>query len=361
MRVLSLVDSLQHGGVQRMAVNIANALGDYGIESHLCSIMEKDDLRPLISPKIHYCSFSAASLYSLKAAKQLREYIKVNAIDLIHVHHRALFAVFFSFFLRRDIKVIWHDHYGRQDTRNRPWLIYTLLLNTVDGIISVSHALKNWAIHTMRFPESSVKFIPNFVEPLKETSPEKLSNLPGKTGYRVVCVANFRPHKDHFCLISGFRQILKKYPDAHLLLVGKIEDVNYFREVEKEIERLALKNNISYLGEMLEIYPILIKADIGVLSSASEGLPLALIEYGCSGLPVICTDVGDCSWLIKDKERGLVIRPGASGQLASGLMFLLNNPTQARLFAQNLKDFIKINLNKGEILSQVIDFYRETL
>ena len=361
MRVLNLVDHLHHGGVQRMAVNVANGLSENGIESHLCSILDQGDLSSLVSPEVHYRSFSAASLYSLDAARQLREYIESEAIDLLHVHHRALFTAFFSFLFRQKIKVVWHDHYGRQDVRNRPWLVYALLLTKVDGIISVSHALKNWAVHTMRFPESSVRFIPNFIAPPGNASPEVLPDLPGKAGSRVVCVANFRPHKDHFSLIHGFKAVLEELPNLHLLLVGKIEDENYFRKVKKEIEFLSLNDHVSILGEILDITPVLARSDIGVLSSVSEGLPLALIEYGYSGLPVICTDVGDCSWLIKEKVRGLIMQPGVPEQLASGIRYLCNNPDQARLFTKNLKDFIRTNLNGGEILNQVIRFYDEIL
>ena len=358
MKVLNLVNNLQHGGVQRMALNVANSLPYFGIESHLCTIQDFGDLKTLISDDTIYSTLSASSIYSPLGAKKLLHYCKSFNIDVVHIHHRALFLAFQSFLFNDGFVLIWHDHYGRQDTRTRPWFVYYPLTRVLNGVISVSHPLLNWAIQSMKIPQERVRFIPNFIESPKATPLPGSIELPGESGYRIVCVANFRPHKDHITLLNGFQEVVEKSPRAQLILVGEVEDDHYFRKVEREIERLSLTNHVTNLGKRMDVYNILAGADIGILSSTSEGLPVTLIEYGFMGLPVLCTNVGDCQWLIKNNERGLLIPSKSPQELASGLLKLLNDKTTAKRFGAQLKQFVEHNINNKVIVNEIIDFYK---
>ena len=361
MKVLNLVDHLQHGGVQRMAVNVANSLDQFGVDSHLCSIIEKGELSSLVSNSVKFFSLDAPNIFSLSAAADLRSYCKFNEIDIVHVHHRSLFLAFQSFVFNSRVKLIWHDHYGRQEFRSRPWLVYYLLTRRVDGVISVSHALKDWSVNSMRLSAERVRFIPNYVESTKISSKTSQIHLPGMPGFRIVCVANFRPHKDHFTLLRGLKKLLQNEPQAHLILVGKIENVEYFQNLKSMITEMSLSNNVTNLGERMDVGSILYESDVGVLSSSSEGLPLTLIEYGAASLPVVCTSVGDCPWLIKDHERGLLFQPGSPDELAEKLSKLLNDNHLRKYLGENLNHFVEENLNQNEILQQIMDFYKETL
>ena len=360
MKILNLVDHLLHGGVQRMAVNIANELPKYEIESHLSTILQDGELRPLVQDTVHYFSLSADKIFSPLAVRKLHAYCKENKIEVIHAHHKALYLASQVSFIDKNIKLVWHDHYGRQQYRQRPWLLYYFLTRPVDRVISVSRSLQNWAIESMKIPKENVKFIPNFIDFSEEIEELELS-LPGKPGKRIVCVANFRPHKDHFTLLKGFKNLSLTHPDAHLILVGQVEDQEYYERVEEEIQQLHLENHVTNLGKRMDVHAILRSSDIGLLSSASEGLPLVLIEYGHARLPVLCTDVGDCSWIIEDKKRGIIIPPGKPDDLSSGLVTLLDDPQQAQYYANNLKAFVDRHLNKKAVVEKVIDLYKSCL
>src|SRR5690606_16026478 len=83
-----------------------------------------------------------------------------------------------------------------------------------------------------------------------------------------------------------------------LHLIGENPNSVYSASVLKEIESSCVSHKIYYYGTQSAIIPLLQQADLGVLSSRSEGLPLALLEYGVAGLPVVCTNVGKCAEVI---------------------------------------------------------------
>src|SRR5690606_26722250 len=70
---------------------------------------------------------------------------------------------------------------------------------------------------------------------------------------------------------------------------------------------------------------IIQQATIGVLSSASEGLPLALLEYGLGHLPFVATNVGDCSSVLPDVYHELLVAPKHPEQLAIQLNILISH------------------------------------
>ena len=175
---------------------------------------------------------------------------------------------------------------------------------------------------------------PDLVHPefcLLRWSDAEPGDLPGRVGARIVCVANFRAQKDHLTLLQALALVVQQVSEAHLLLVGASSDQDYFDLVRKEISRLGLNQNVSLLGERQDVSAILLGADIGVLSSVSEGLPLALLEYGMARLATVATAVGQCPEVLDEGRAGILVPPGAPNQLGEALLSLLESRSAARI------------------------------
>ena len=69
-------------------------------------------------------------------------------------------------------------------------------------------------------------------------------------------------------------------------------------------------NSVFIYGSCSDTFNILKLSTIGVLASKSEGLPLALLEYGLANLPVVATNVGDCHRVISNINEGLLVESG---------------------------------------------------
>ena len=95
--------------------------------------------------------------------------------------------------------------------------------------------------------------------------------------------------------------------------------------LKEKIKTLDLSNNVYLYGSKPDISNILSQCQIGILSSKSEGLPIALLEYGLSGLAVIATRVGECEVVIGSDENGILIDPENVLELKKALFNLIED------------------------------------
>ena len=110
--VIQLIDSLNVGGSEVLAVNIANDLLEQGVNSHLCVTRKEGVLFDNLKNKNRYIFVNKTKIIDLKALFSLRRYIKRNEIHIIHAHGSSSFFAICLKFLVPKIKVIWHNHYG---------------------------------------------------------------------------------------------------------------------------------------------------------------------------------------------------------------------------------------------------------
>src|SRR5690606_24656619 len=120
---------------------------------------------------------------------------------------------------------------------------------------------------------------------------------------RIVCIANLRPQKNHKLLLKVAIFCKNKFPDWTFHLFGKDFNDAYSYEIKSYIEKWKLQNTVFFYGTTDNVSAVLNQCDIAVLTSLSEGLPLAILEYGVNSLPVIATNVGDISKIITSEDE----------------------------------------------------------
>ena len=132
-------------------------------------------------------------------------------------------------------------------------------------------------------------------------------------------------HKGIKYLLEGFRMAVDKNPRMHLMLIGGGASPMY----KDMIERMGIENNVTFTGrvdneEMVRIYH---DADILVLptTTLAEGFGMVLIEAAASETPVIGSDVGGISYVIKDLKNGILVKPKSSMEIASAIHKLLDD------------------------------------
>jgi glycosyltransferase involved in cell wall biosynthesis len=138
-----------------------------------------------------------------------------------------------------------------------------------------------------------------------------------------------RPVKDQINLITALHILKKNGFSFKLKLAGGFVDEKYYKQIVNTINSFGLIDKIEFLGEVKDVSGLLFTADIGVISSESEGLPVALLEYGLAGLPVICTDTGQCKEVLGNGSFGMVVPPQNPAALATAIMEMINNKPQA--------------------------------
>lgn len=342
-----------------MAVNLVNMLPRGRYRPHLCTTRREGVLANAIAADVERLRLSRTWRFDMQALRTLARYIDHARIDILHAHGAALFiAVLASRYRPRSV-IVWHDHYGRCLFDDRPVWLYRLAARYVKGVVAVNQVLAAWAHERLGIPKSRIRYIPNFVMPRQD--PEGDLSLPGIAQSRIVCVANFRPEKDHFTLVRALMQVVRVCPTVQLILVGAPVEPKYFSRVQHEIERCGLTQHVSILGPRNDVPAILKACSIGVLSSASEGLPLALLEYGAAGLPVVATGVGQCAEVLAEGTAGLVVPPGEPTELATMLISLLRSAERRVELGARFRQRLEETYSPKAALTRVCEFYEEIM
>jgi glycosyltransferase involved in cell wall biosynthesis len=356
--VMHIIDTLSAAGAERVAVNMVNHLPRQKYVPYLCTTRCDGPLDVLVRADVGRVRLKRKSRRDLAAIARLRRFIRSNKIGILHAHGPSLMIARLAA-IGTDAKILWHAHHGRYALEDRRALHYRMATDGIAGVITVNRELAEWCARRLTVPSRAIWYLPNPVS--LEGSSDAPADLPGTKGSRIICVANFRVEKDHLTLVRAIAQVARKFPAVHLLLVGSISDASYKQSVEKEILALGLQNHISLLGARNDIPALLRQSDIGVLSSASEGLPMSLLEYGAAGLPVVATNVGECSNVLDHGLAGLLVPPGSPDNFAGALTGLLASPERRNELGARFRRRVNDSFSADAAMKQLCDIYDSAL
>jgi glycosyltransferase involved in cell wall biosynthesis len=174
----------------------------------------------------------------------------------------------------------------------------------------------------------------------------------------ILCLANLRPEKNHLMLIRAFNKVAKELPGfkMHLWLAGNVTDTVHVKAVTTLISELQLKEDVTLLGPIQNTSELLGQADIGVLSSTREGLPVSLLEYGMAELPVIVTNVGQCKEVVQDGKCGWVVESRDEKGFTDALSYIIRHPSEAAEKAHKLKKRISSIYGSNHFVFEYVSF-----
>jgi glycosyltransferase involved in cell wall biosynthesis len=141
----------------------------------------------------------------------------------------------------------------------------------------------------------------------------------------VVAVGRLKAPKDPLTLVRALARLPAGSYEA--VLVGEGPDRP---RLAAEIDALGLGDRVRLAGDRRDVPELLAGADVFVLSSASEGMPVSVLEAMAAGLPVVASRVGGIPELVVDGETGLLVDPGRPDRLAAALARLLEDAALRR-------------------------------
>ncbi len=189
-------------------------------------------------------------------------------------------------------------------------------------VFIADHGRKNFLNYYPDLDVSKTKLILNGIEDFTEIEREYISNFKPKKAqvkYSFCCVGTINTRKGHNIIIEALRKVDKKIlPLLHFTFVG---DGPERVKLEDKVRNLNLSENVSFVGvvDNKEVFKYLLKANIYILMSLNEGLPISIIEAMRSGLPVVSTRIAGIPELVNE-TNGIVIEPDSNQ-----LLDILNN------------------------------------
>jgi L-malate glycosyltransferase len=365
IKIIYLVDFLRtvNAGTERQLGHLLTSLPGAGYSVRLISLQDSPFLRDEASrifPDVSFHSLGAkpdisrsfSSLVNLyRLLKRYKPDIvqcffpSSNSIGVIIARLAGVRAVITS---RRDMGY----HLTKKDL-----VLYRIADLFVSRIICNSKAARERAIQlegVSTRPKTVV--INNGIAldgPEREINPDKQS-----TGVTVGIVANLnRQVKRVDIFIRAAAIVNKRFPDVKFWIIG---DGSLRKELESLARSLGLNSSLFFLGRRSDVKDLLHEMAIGVISSDSEGLSNAIMEYMSAGLPVIATNSGGNPELVHDGINGYLFSPDNAGQLAAMVIKVLSDPGSASRMGKAGYRIIQKNFGIEKMLNETTGLY-ETL
>jgi glycosyltransferase involved in cell wall biosynthesis len=205
-------------------------------------------------------------------------------------------------------------------------------LEPVDRVIMVSEAQRR-TYERIGLPADRIATVPNGVRPRDAgLGPERARAELGLDPEApvVLTVGRLTVMKGQRHLVNAVPGLAARFPGLQVVLIGH----GHLREaLERQAADLGVAHVVHLAGHRPEARLLLDAADVFVLPSVNEAMPLALLEAMDAGLPVVATRVFGSAEVVVDGETGLLVPPGDPGALGSALARLLADPRLRRRYA----------------------------
>jgi glycosyltransferase involved in cell wall biosynthesis len=174
-------------------------------------------------------------------------------------------------------------------------------------------------------------------------------------------IANHYPAKDLFTFVRTMDRLINQYgrKDVHFVQIGAPADTT--PEVMALIEQYGLAPYVSFLGFTENASNFIPQFDIGFMSSKLEGIAQFLYECFYHSVPVVTTNAGGAAEIIKQGETGFIAEKGDDASLAKHLVYLLDHPDEARIFADNGNNLLYSQFITPVMAQKTLAVYREVI
>jgi glycosyltransferase involved in cell wall biosynthesis len=306
------------------------------------------------------------SPWHMNAAIKLARTLSGLEINILHSHmfRASLFASPISWLCR--IPIILETCHGREAWRTslvkRNFLIDRFAGCFVDRYIAVSHAAADYLIESKRLPKTKIRVIHNGTDltkfhPSHSVSPDLKKGLGfADSDIVLLSIGRLEPQKGHRVLLDAMVRVRIEFPQARLVCIG---DGSLRDDLERYTGEAGLSESVRFVGFQSDIRDWLALADVSILSSLYEGLPLAAIESLAAERPVVATAVDGTSEVVLDGKTGFTVPAGNSQELAAAVCKTLRDPRAAEGMARAGRRFVMEEFSLPKFIQNTQGFYLE--
>jgi L-malate glycosyltransferase len=326
IRIVFLLQDLYFGGTQRHTLELVRRLNPSRFQAEIWLLMAGDDFLPLAhSWGLPLTWLGRRRFMGPDSLIRLWWRLKTQPVDLL--------------VLLTGVPNIWGRLLGRltqvplivgtwrgtgcPDNNYEKWLwpyAHHFLCNAA--------ALKSMMIERFGVPEDRMTVIHNGVN-LEYFRPAAFPRPPDRQV--VLCIARLVPEKNHETLITAFARVAGRHPEAELWLVG---DGPRQKAIRRLAHGLLSPRQVRLIPGQSDLLPLLRQSSLLALSSVQEGLPNVVLEAMAAGLPVVATEVGGLSEVVKHGETGWLVPPRDVAALADSISQLLGDAAKCAAFGR---------------------------
>lgn len=363
-------DFFSIGGAENFARDFVKFLKDRKVEVRVLttrknffkkkrSFSENIKIVEFYTPEIRFLGtiiyYISLSLYLIFHSKDF------DVIQSFFLKHSSFVSILIGKFLRKKVfcRMECSGKFGDiESLKKLPFSkIFLKVFKMADGIIVLSKEMqKELELH--KFKKEKLFLIPNAVDinkfkPHKEK--EKLREKFGYCGKKIIIfIGRLTEQKGVKYLIESFEKLEIK--EKYLIILG---DGELKETLKNMVFSLGIDDKVLFAGRKKNVLPYLQIADIFVLPSFSEGLPISLLEAMACGLPVIVSKVGGNVDVVEDKINGYLVEPKNVWKLKSAMEDLLKKEKELELMRKRNREKIVKNYSFGVIVEKYLNLYNK--
>jgi glycosyltransferase involved in cell wall biosynthesis len=358
IQVVHLVLTLNIGGLERVVYDLARHAARDDLATRVLCLGEIGALGTAFQ-SAGICVESldvhgkGAARSVLAVARRLRE-LKP---DVLHTHNAAAHIVGAPAAKLSGVPVVVNTRHGKHRVtglKNR--LGNRLATWLTQRMVAVSSSTAEVARAVDRIPDARLEIIRNGVDldlfPRRDGAPRR------HTGKAIHAARLDHTTKDQRTLLRAVRLVVDQEPGFMVDIIGDGPDRPALEEL---CDQLRLRSHVAFLGFRHDVEELLPQADLFVLSSVSEGLPMTLLEAMAAGLPVVSTDVGGISELVTRNETGLLVPSQSPEALATAILQLVRDPQLAASMGLAGRRRVEKEFNIRRVVATYESVYRQLL
>lgn len=326
--ICQVLHSLTVGGAEVLAADLARRMGDryrflFACLDHLGTLGEE-----LRREGFEVAVIERRPGVDLACMKRLARFWRDHRVSLVHAHQYTPFFYAMGARKWRSRPPLLFTEHGRwypDYPRRKRILFNRLMLRRGDRVIGVGESVRRALIDNEGIPPGRVGVIHNgvdvaaFEDAAAHRADVRRELHIGDEDLVVAQVARLDHLKDHATAIRTIARVARRRGDVRLLLVGEGPEQEM---IEAEVFAHRLDDNVRLLGLRGDVPRLLGAADLFLLTSISEGIPVTLIEAMAAGLPVVATKVGGVAEIVERESSGLLASPGDDEALAEAVLRL---------------------------------------
>lgn len=300
IRVLQVIGIMNQGGAETMIMNLYRQIDrtkvqfDF-VENENDGAFFDDEIRHL-GGQVYHCPRFVGKNY-LKYRRWWKDFFeKHKEYSVVHGHIGSTAAIYLKEAKKHGITAIAHSH--NIYVNNQKNIFYSILSYPTRYIADYLFMCSRQA-GADRYGKKSISdtnrafLIPNAIDTenfcfngiVRKNKRKELGIYDYE--YVIGHIGRFAEAKNHTFLLDIFKEVRKRLSSAKLLLVG---DGELYQSVEEKAISLGIKDSIIFAGNRSDVNELLSAMDVFVFPSKYEGLPVALVEAQCSGLPCVISD-----------------------------------------------------------------------
>ena len=361
MKILFVIDTLGSGGKERRLTELLKALKSRGeVDFELVVMSEDIHFTEIYGLGINVIKILRKSAKDLSVFRQFQTLIKDYKPDIVHCWE-SMTAVYLApvcLLLKcRLVNGMVTNAPAKQNITNHHWLRGRLTFPFSQFVVSNSMA----GLKAYRVPARKGVVIPNgfnFGRLKKITGKELIrEELKIETRHIVGMVASFSGQKDYPTYFKAAQLVLENRSDVTFLAVGLGTDSPGAWDLIKPKNR----NSFRLLGKRDEIENLVNTMDIGVLATFTEGISNSILEYMGLGKPVIATEGGGTSEIVKDGITGFLVPVENPEEMAGRIETLLESRELRSGMGAAGEERVKTSFSIETMVEKYMNLYKKVV